>query len=267
MVPVPPGIIRVEGWRLFRRPSPAYLLDPTDMQPAEILPGTGPILLICDHASNAVPPDIDLGIARALLDKHIAIDIGAAAVTRALSAMLGAPAILATISRLVIDLHRAADHPGLVPIESDGHAIPGNVGADRAARIARFHAPYHRALAALIAKHQPRLLASIHSFTPALETGSMPRPWEIGVLYNRDTRAARHAIARFQQAGVITGDNQPYSGRVLNMTLNRHGEANGIRSFAIELRNDLIDHPAGAARWAGIIAPVLSAIAESGQAA
>lgn len=267
MVPVPPGIIRVEGWRLFRRPSPAYLLDPTDMQPAEILPGTGPILLICDHASNAVPPDIDLKIAPALLDKHIAVDIGAAAVTLELAAILGAPAILATVSRLVIDLHRATDHPGLVPVDSDGHAIPGNVGVDRAARIVRFHAPYHQALAASIATHRPRLLVSIHSFTPALETGSAPRPWEIGVLYNRDTRAARQAIMRFEQAGVITGDNQPYSGRVLNVTLNRHGEANGIRSFAIELRNDLIDHPAGAARWAGMVAPVLSAIAESGQGA
>lgn len=267
MVPVSPGIIMVEGWRLFRRPSPPNYRYQTVMLAAEILPGTGPILLICDHASNAVPLGIDLGIAPALLDKHIAVDIGAAAVTRNLADQLGAPAILATVSRLVIDLHRATDHPGLVPVDSDGHAIPGNIGVDRAARIARFHAPYHQAIAALITAHRPRLLASIHSFTPALETGSAPRPWEIGVLYNRDTRAAREAIAQFEQAGVITGNNQPYSGRMLNVTLNRHGEANGIRSFALELRNDLIDHPAGAKRWAGVIAPVLSAIADAGQAA
>lgn len=267
MVPVPPGIIMVEGWRLLRHPSPPAHLDPSFMHAAEILPGTGPVLLICDHASNAVPPDIDLAIAPALLDRHIAVDIGAAAVTRNLADRLGAPAILATVSRLVIDLHRPTDHPGLVPVDSDGHLIPGNVGVDRPARIARFHAPYHQAIAALIAAHRPRLLASIHSFTPALETGSAPRPWEIGVLYNRDTRAAREAMARFEQAGIITGDNQPYSGRMLNVTLNRHGEANGIRSFALELRNDLIDHPAGAKRWAGVIAPVLSVIADAGQAA
>lgn len=237
------------------------------MLPFEVITGTGPILLICDHASKAVPPDIDLGIDPNLLDKHINIDIGAADVTRALSAMLGAPAILATVSRLVIDLHRAPDHPGLVPVSSDGHAITGNIGADREARIARFHIPYHRALAALIARHRPRLLVSIHSFTPALESGSAPRPWEIGILYNRDARAARQAIQRFTAAGVVTGDNQPYSGRVLNMTLNRHGEANGIPSFAIELRNNLIDMPAGVAHWASVIAPILSAIAQPGQAA
>lgn len=237
------------------------------MQPVEIIPGTGPILLICDHASNAVPPDIDLGIDPALLDKHIAVDIGAADVTRALSARLSAPAILATVSRLVIDLHRCPDHPGLVPGSSDGHAIPGNIGADGQARIARFHTPYHRALAALIARHQPRLLVSIHSFTPALESGSAPRPWEIGILYNRDARAAHQAIQRFTATGVITGDNQPYSGRVLNMTLNRHGEGNGIPSFAIELRNNLIDTPAGVAHWTSVVAPILSAIAQPGQPA
>ena len=233
----------------------------------EIIAGHGPILLICDHASNQVPPEVDLGISAALLDKHIAIDIGAAPVTRALAAQLGAPAILATVSRLVIDFHRPPDHAGLVPEISDGHPIPGNVGADRLERIARYHAPYHRALGEMIGSYRPRLLVSIHSFTSALESGSAPRPWEIGILYNRDTRAAHRAIAAFQGAGVVTGDNQPYSGRDLNMTLNRHGEGNGIASFAIELRNELIDHPAGVDHWAGVIAPVLSGIAQAIQSA
>lgn len=232
------------------------------MSAAETLPGSGPILLLCDHASSAVPDDIDLGISSDLLTRHIAIDIGAADVTRALAALLGAPAVLGTVSRLVIDCHRAPDHPGLIPLVSDGYPIPGNVDANRAARIARFHAPYHRAIAACIANNRPRLIASIHSFTPALETGSAPRPWEIGVLYNRDARAARVAIELFRQAGVVTGDNEPYSGRDLNLTLNRHGEGNGILSFALEIRNDLIDRPAAAAVWAGVIAPVLTRIAE-----
>ena len=233
----------------------------------EIIGGAGPILLICDHASNAVPPDIDLGIPDRLYGNHIAVDIGAAAITRALAALLGAPAVLAVVSRLVIDCHRAADHPDLVPVISDGHAIPGNVGADRFDRLARFHTPYHRALAAMIREGSPRLLASIHSFTPALESGSTPRPWELGILYNRDVRSARRAIEAFGARGVITGDNQPYSGRDLNVTLNRHGEGNGIASFAIEIRNNLIDHPAGVAHWAGVIAPVLLAIAQSEEAA
>jgi len=234
------------------------------MTAPRVIPGiAGGILLICDHASNAVPEGIDLGVAPALLDKHIAIDIGAGPVTEALAARLGAPAILATVSRLVIDLHRQPDHPGLVPHISDGHVIPGNAGDDRANRLSRFHAPYHRALAAAIRETRPVLLASIHSFTPRLEQGGEARPWEIGILSNRDRRAADRAVALFRAAGIPTGDNEPYSGRALNATLNRHGEANGIASLAIEIRNDLIDGHAGVARWSDILAPILESIRNS----
>lgn len=232
----------------------------------EIIEGAGPVLLICDHASNHVPPDIDLAIDPALLDRHIAVDIGAAVVTRAVAARLGAPAILGGVSRLVIDLHRQVDHPGLIPLLSDGHVIPGNQGAGRAERIARFHKPFHHALAALIEQHSSRLIVSIHSFTPALETGGPPRPWEVGILSNRDRRAAVLAIALFDQAGCVTGDNQPYSGRLLNATLNRHAESRGIPSFAIELRNDLLQPDiVGApdvAHWAALVADVVAEIAQ-----
>ena len=234
------------------------------MTAPRLIPGNpGGILLICDHASNAVPEGINLGIDPGLLDKHIAIDIGAGPVTGALAARLGVPAILATVSRLVIDLHRQPDHPGLMPHTSDGHVIPGNADGDPADRIARFHAPYHRALAATIRETRPTLLASIHSFTPQLEQGGGERPWEIGILSNRDRRAAEHAVALFRAAGIPTGDNEPYSGRALNATLNRHGEANGIASLAIEIRNDLIRDDSGVARWSDILAPILETIRNS----
>ena len=230
-----------------------------------ILPGASDgILLICDHASNAVPEGVDLGIGADLFDKHIAIDIGAAPLTEALAARLGAPAILATVSRLVIDLHRQPDHASLIPATSDGHVIPGNIDADRTDRVARFHAPYHRVLAALVRAERPTLLASIHSFTPELESGGAgARPWHAGILYNRDRRAADLAVAMLRAAGIETGDNEPYSGRVLNATLNRHGEANGIPSLAIEIRNDLIGDATGVARWTDILAPILTKISNS----
>lgn len=223
--------------------------------------GAGNVLILCDHASNAVPADIDLHIDPALLDKHIAIDIGAGAVSAAMAATLGAPAILATVSRLVIDLNREPDSAGLIPHISDGHAIPGNKDADRAERIARFHAPYHAAIAAAIRERRPRLLVAVHSFTQRLERHDGPeRPWGIGILYNRDARAARLAIDAFTAAGVITGDNEPYSGRVLNATMNRHAEANGIPYIGIEIRNDLIAGPAGIARWTEICSQIVSSV-------
>lgn len=222
---------------------------------AEIIEGTQrDILLLCDHASNVVPPDVDLGIDAALLDRHIAVDIGAGPLTRSLAARLDAPAILGTVSRLVIDLHREPDHVALIPHRSDGHAIPGNDGADRAARIARFHAPYHRTIARRLRSQRPRLILSIHSFTPRLEHGGTDRPWHVGVLYNRDDRAALPAIGFLRARGLETGDNEPYSGRLLNATLNRHAEGNGIPSIAIEVRNDLIRDGAGVAEWADILA-------------
>lgn len=230
----------------------------------EIIQGsTEDVLLLCDHASNAVPDGIDLGIARELLDLHIAVDIGAGPLTRSLAAALDAPAILATVSRLVIDLHRETDHIGLIPHRSDGHLIPGNETADRAGRIARFHAPYHRILRDRIRARRPSLILSIHSFTPRLEHGGGDRPWQVGVLYNRDTRAAHPAVQFFRDAGFVTGDNEPYSGRLLNATLNRHAEGQGIPSIAIEVRNDLIRDAAGVAAWTRTLADLTNSLRNS----
>lgn len=223
------------------------------------------LLLIGDHASNRVPADIDLGIASGLLDLHIAIDLGVAAVAAALNKRTGMPAILGGVSRLVVDLNREEDAPHIIPIASDGHAIPGNALAHdgRQARIGRFWHPYHHEIAGRIAGHRPRLLVSLHSFTPALESDpAQKRPWQIGILYNRDDRAARIAIPALEAAGVIVGDQLPYSGKLLNATMNRHGEANGIAYLGIEMRQDLVADEAGVERMADILAPVILACRE-----
>ena len=227
------------------------------MSVAQVIDGAADILILCDHASNRVPADIDLGIDTALLAKHIAIDIGAAAVSEAMAVQLGAPAILATVSRLIIDFNREPDSAGLIPHVSDGHAISGNGSAARADRIAHFHAPYHRLIAQTIRARRPKLLVSVHSFTPRLEQhDGNDRPWEIGILYNRDARAARMGIDLFKAAGIVTGDNEPYSGRILNATMNRHAEGNGIPYLGIEIRNDLISDPAGVVQWAQLLASI-----------
>lgn len=222
----------------------------------------GGILIVADHASAHVPADIDLGIAAHVLTRHVAVDIGVAPLAEALCARIGCVATLGGISRLVCDLNREEDAPGLLPIASDGIAIPGNAldATGREARVARFFRPYHAAVAARIAAMRPAVLLSLHSFTPRLETApDQARPWEIGVLYNRDDRAARIAISRLIAAGVVAGDNEPYSGKVLNATMNRHGEAAGLPYLGIEVRQDLIGDAAGIARWAERLAPIIVA--------
>jgi len=232
---------------------------------AEIIAGRAQdLLLLCDHASAHVPEDIDLGVEARLLALHIAIDIGAGPLTRNLAARLDAPAILGGVSRLVIDLHREPDHPGLIPAHSDGHVIHGNAAASREERIARFHVPYHQAIEAQIAQMRPKLIVSIHSFTPKLEQGGADRPWQVGILYNEDARAATPAIKWLRLQGLVTGDNEPYSGKLLNATLNRHAEANDIPSIAVEVRNDLIRDEEGVAEWCdtltGLIEHLRSAV-------
>ncbi len=57
-------------------------------------------------------------------------DIAAAAVTRALPAGYGAPALSGDWSRLLIDLNRGADNPTIVMKLSDRSIIPGNRETD-----------------------------------------------------------------------------------------------------------------------------------------
>ncbi|MEP5938871.1 MAG: N-formylglutamate amidohydrolase [Erythrobacter sp.] len=224
-------------------------------------PQYGGIVCVADHASNHVPEDIPLGIAPELLDEHIAVDIGVSGVAGRMARRHSIAAHLATVSRLVCDLHREEDNPAVVPAESDGHVIPGNIGADVEKRLDQFHRPYHTALAKWLDAAEPELIVSLHSFTPKLMTSNAERPWQVALLYNQDDRAARHAIRLFSELGLNVGDNEPYSGRQLNATMNRHAEAHGRHYLALEIRQDLISNRADQARWAGMVADVANRVA------
>lgn len=225
------------------------------------VPAPGGIVCVADHASNFVPKDVELGIAPELLEQHIAVDIGVEGIAGRMARRHGIPAHLATVSRLVCDLHREEDHKNVVPYESDGHLIPGNIGADIEGRLKRFHRPYHAALAKWLDAAQPELIISLHSFTPSLATSDEERPWEVALLYNTDDRAARHAIRLFAEQRLTVGDNQPYSGKELNATMNRHAEAHGRAYIALEIRQDLVATRAEQSRWAAMITDVANRVA------
>jgi predicted N-formylglutamate amidohydrolase len=223
------------------------------------------LLLIADHASNHVPADIDLEIDPALLNQHMALDIGVQPLGRRLCERLGMDGIFGQVSRLVLDLNREEDAPGLIPLESDGFSIAGNRLLDaegRKARLERFWRPYHDGIAARIAADRPRMIVSLHSFTPQLATRrEEKRPWQVGLLYNQDDRAALPAIAALREAGIVTGDNEPYSGKVLNATMNLHAEANGIPYLNFEVRQDLISDDDAVTLWAERLVPVIEEVA------
>ncbi len=237
------------------------------MTAPRLIAGSAPVLLIADHASNAVPPGVDLGIDAALFHNHIAVDIGTAALAQALAAALDAPAIIATVSRLVIDCNRDPAVADVIAAASDGHVIPGNIALnqiERDLRIAAIHAPYHATIAAEIARVQPVLIVSIHSFTSALATRpDESRPWPIGILYNEDERAARAGLNWLAGRGIMCGDNQPYSGRTLNYTMDRHAEVARIPYLGLEVRNDGLGDPAGVAIWAARLGDLVRAVVEA----
>lgn len=227
-------------------------------------PRFGGILVVADHASNRVPADIDLGIDPALVDQHVAIDIGVAGVAARLAERAGIAAFLGNVSRLVCDYNRDEHAPAIIPIASDGHAIPGNRLTHEAheARLDRFFRPYHAALAALLDSAPPALILSLHSFTPQLlQRPDEIRPWQVGVLYNEDDRAARLAIPLLEAEGLVVGDQQPYSGKLLNATMNRHAEAEERPYLGVEVRQDQIRDAQGQALWAERLARICNAVA------
>ena len=94
---------------------------------ADLLPGTGPVLLLADHAGRAVPDDVALGVDGADVARHNACDLGADALTRPLAKRLDARAELGCWSRLVADFNRRADDPAAVPVVDDVTPISAKV--------------------------------------------------------------------------------------------------------------------------------------------
>jgi predicted N-formylglutamate amidohydrolase len=236
--------------------------------------GRSAALLLCDHATNLVPPDVaggDLGLPPAEMGRHIAYDVGARGVTLALARLLDAQAILTRFSRLVIDPNRGEDDPTLVMRLYDGTIVPANrrIGeAEILRRLARYHRPYHDAIDAVLdasaAAGRDAALVAIHSFTPQLQ-GRPPRPWHVGVLWKRDARLPGPLLARLRaEPDLCVGENQPYAGQLEGDTMSRHGMRRGLRHVLIEIRQDLIGTEAGWNLWAERLAPMLrDAIAET----
>src|SRR5262245_47030849 len=221
------------------------------------------LILLCDHADNAMPPKYGtLGLPPDQLKRHIAYDIGAAAVTRALAEALDVPAVMTRYSRLLIDPNRGRDDPTLIMRLSDGAVVPGNRkldAAERENRLRLYYEPYHQAVDAVIdgflgAGVTP-LLLSMHSFTESWK--QFPRPWHVGVLFGDDARLARPLLdALYAEGDLIVGENEPYSGQLEGDCLWQHGTQRGLASAIVEIRQDLIRDAAGQEAWGARMAGV-----------
>lgn len=224
-----------------------------------------PFLITCDHAGKRLPRALGtLGLPESELVRHIAWDLGAAQVARALARELGAFAILQTYSRLAIDCNRQVDVPSSIPLISEQTVIPGNHGlspelaAERARAI--FH-PYHARILAEFERRasvgQASVLIAMHSFTPTFM--GVSRPWHTGMLYNRDVRLGRALIELLRRdPELVVGDNEPYAVSDLSdYGVVVYGERRGIPHVEIEIRQDLLLDDAGQQAWAKRFARLL----------
>jgi predicted N-formylglutamate amidohydrolase len=124
----------------------------TSFQPVEIIQGNfeNGLLLVADHAMRHLPDEYGrLGLADAEFDRHIAYDIGVEGVTRHLADLLGAPAVMARYSRLLIDPNRGADDPTLVRQIYDGSVIRANYplsAEERERRLVQYYRPFRDAV-------------------------------------------------------------------------------------------------------------------------
>lgn len=236
--------------------------DLVNYRPSKTDGALGRMLVIGDHASNFVPPHIDLGIDPAILHTHRAVDLGTAELAFELHKRFGCAVANATVSRLVVDLNRHRDEPSTIPPQSDGEDIPGNHldDAQRGARLSQFYDGYHRQIGEYVDQEQPRLIIFLHSFTPMLATHKTPRPWHCGVMYDRDERAGRIALDYFGKMEIAAGNQLPYSGKIYNSSFLRHAESRGIAYLGLEVRQDLLGNDTQISAATDMIAAMASRI-------
>ena len=247
------------------------LLSPHEPTPYRVINPLAetPTLLVCDHASSRFPAALgDMGLDPFARRCHLAIDIGAGALTERLSESLGVTGVLAQYSRLVVDCNRQLLDPSAFLVFGDGIFVPGNNNLSEGAKKERSDAiywPYHRAISDQVGRLRsigpPPLFVSIHSFTPVLN--GVSRSWEMGVLWDADEEVARIVIDELRRAGYNVGDNEPYSGKApQDFTVDHHAEGGGLRHAAIEIRQDLIDDDRGIDEVAAVLHQVFDRVAD-----
>jgi predicted N-formylglutamate amidohydrolase len=229
-----------------------------DEEPAvEVHEGSGPFVVVCEHASNRMPRALgSLGLDAVHLDRHIAFDPGAAELAMGLAERFDAALVMQRYSRLVIDCNRDTDLPDAITTFSEDTAIPGNEGLSgeaRASRIKSLWEPFHAALDRLIEKRKAARMASglitVHSFTPVYR--GVSRPWHVGIISTDERRFAEAMLKALRSdPKLVVGDNQPYSAKDnVDYTIRRHGRDRGLPHVMIEVRNDLLRTVKDIAAW------------------
>ena len=81
-------------------------------------------------------------------------------------------------------------------------------------------------------------------------------------MYNEYETASNFAIERLEGEGIVVGDQLPYSGKLLNATMNQHAEASEIPYIGVEIRQDLVETSEAQERFAAILGEMAQYVVE-----
>jgi N-formylglutamate deformylase len=223
------------------------------MTPAEVVAGDGPVVLGLPHTGTWLPDDVRArlnGTGQGLADTDWHVHELYAGL------LPGATTVRATFHRYLIDANRAPDDASLYPGQNttglcpttdfDGRPIwragaaPGP--AEVAERLAAFHAPYHAALAAEIARvqalHGVAILYDCHSIRsriPFLFDGTLP-DFNLGTADGASCAPAVEAAA-LAICRAATGHGYVANGRFKGGWTTRHygRPEDGVHAIQMEL--------------------------------
>lgn len=261
----------------------------SDPAPVEVIRGDGPVVLGMPHTGTWLPQGTAARLnarGRLLADTDWHIE-------RLYAGLLpGATVVRATFHRYVIDANRPPSGESLYPGQNttglcpatdfDGHDIhaPGQApdGAEVARRAARFHAPYHAALAAELervrAAHGVAILYDCHSIRsriPFLFAGTLP-DFNIGTAGGTSCAPAVEAAIR-DICAAAPGYSHVLNGRFTGGWMTRHYGRPGEGLHAVQMELAQSTHlaaeeapfaydPDRAGRLRPVLAAILSTLAD-----
>jgi predicted N-formylglutamate amidohydrolase len=205
------------------------------------------LVLTCEHGGNRVPKAWASAFtgARRLLATHCGWDPGALVVARALARRFSAPLVAAEITRLLVDLNRAEDNPGV--FSRFTRDLPADA---REELLARWHRPHRGRVFAeverCIGRRQAVLHVAVHSFTPVLD--GVVRTADVGLLYDparpRERAAALHWRAALRELApeLRVRMNYPYRGISDGLTraLRRRHRDRDYAGIELEMNQNLV---------------------------
>ncbi|CAN5307895.1 N-formylglutamate amidohydrolase [soil metagenome] len=222
---------------------------------------TDAFLITCEHGGNDVPEAYAALFhgQDAVLATHRGWDPGALTMAHALAKGLSTlPPIVATVTRLLVDLNRSTDRPDLF---SEFSGVLDSPGREQVLEV--HYKPYRLAVeqevARLVASGQRVIHVSSHSFTPNLNGDE--RNCDVGLLYDPRRRAELEIANRWQAAlkrvslrelptPLRIRRNYPYHGRTIGFPTrlrSRYSEQQYC-GFELEMNQAIVSADPG--QWA-----------------